>query len=142
MVKWIEDYSLIGDCETAALVGLDGSIDWLCWPRFDSDACFAALLGTPEHGRWRIAPASGAVATRRRYREGTMILETDFETPEGAVTLIDFMPLRGTCSDLVRTVVGTRGRVAMTMELPVPEMFRNSSMPSTVLMASSRISET
>jgi GH15 family glucan-1,4-alpha-glucosidase len=117
MPSRIEDYALLGDCETAALVGKDGSIDWLCWPRFDSGACFAALLGTPEHGRWRIAPASGAVATRRRYREGTMILETDFETPDGAVTLIDFMPLRGTCSDLVRTVVGTRGRVTMTMEL-------------------------
>ena len=117
MPSRIEDYALLGDCETAALVGKDGSIDWLCWPRFDSGACFAALLGTPEHGRWRIAPASGAVATRRRYREGTMILETDFETPEGAVTLIDFMPLRGTCSDLVRIVVGTRGTVSMAMEL-------------------------
>jgi GH15 family glucan-1,4-alpha-glucosidase len=113
----IEDYALLGDCETAALVGKDGSIDWLCWPRFDSGACFAALLGGPEHGRWLVAPASGAMATRRRYRDGTMILETDFDSPEGAVTLIDFMPLRGTCSDLVRTVVGRRGRVAMKTEL-------------------------
>ena len=113
----IEDYALLGDCETAALVGKDGSIDWLCWPRFDSGACFAALLGGPEHGRWRMAPASGATASRRRYRDGTLILETDFETSDGAVTLIDFMPLRGTCSDLVRMIVGRRGRVAMKMEL-------------------------
>ena len=113
----IEDYALLGDCETAALVGKDGSIDWLCWPRFDSGACFAALLGTPEHGRWCIAPAGGGMATRRRYRDGTLILETDFDTADGAVTLIDFMPLRGTCSDLVRMVVGRRGRVAMAMEL-------------------------
>ena len=117
MPSRIEDYALIGDCETAALVGKDGSIDWLCWPRFDSAACFAALLGTPEHGRWRIAPADGSVATRRQYRDGTLILETEFETAEGAVTLIDFMPLRGTCSDMVRTVVGRRGQVAMAMEL-------------------------
>ncbi len=113
----IESYALIGDCETAALVGNDGSIDWLCWPRFDSGACFAALLGGPEHGRWRIGPAGGAIAARRRYREGTMILETEFETPEGRATLIDFMPLRGTCSDLVRMVVGKEGRVAMELEL-------------------------
>ena len=113
----IESYALIGDCETAALVGNDGSIDWLCWPRFDSGACFAALLGEPEHGRWLIGPAGGMLATRRQYREGTMILETDFETPEGRATLIDFMPLRGSCSDLVRMVVGREGRVEMRMEL-------------------------
>jgi GH15 family glucan-1,4-alpha-glucosidase len=113
----IEDYALLGDCETAALVGRDGSIDWLCWPRFDSPACFAALLGGPEHGRWQITTADKPTATRRRYRDGTMILETEMETADGAVTLIDFMPLRGTCSDLVRMVVGRRGRVAMRMEL-------------------------
>ena len=113
----IEAYALIGDCETAALVGTDGSIDWLCWPRFDSAACFAALLGGPDQGRWKLAPRAGTMATRRRYRDGTMILETEFETPEGHVTLIDFMPLRGTCSDLVRMVVGRRGRVEMAMEL-------------------------
>ena len=113
----IESYALIGDCETAALVGNDGSIDWLCWPRFDSAACFAALLGEPDHGRWLIGPAGGALATRRQYREGTMILETEFETPEGRVTLVDFMPLRGPCSDIVRMVVGREGRVAMRMEL-------------------------
>jgi GH15 family glucan-1,4-alpha-glucosidase len=112
----IEDYALIGDCETAALVSRDGSIDWLCWPRFDSGPCFAALLGGPEHGRWRIAPR-GEARIRRRYRGDTLILETDFETDEGAVTLIDFMPLRGTESDLIRLVVGRRGTVTMCTEL-------------------------
>src|SRR5262245_6357405 len=106
----IEDYALIGDCETAALVGRDGSIDWLCWPRFDSDACFAALLGTPDHGRWLIGPVDSDLRTRRRYRDGTLILETTFETGDGAATLIDFMPLRSdTTSDLVRILVGVRG---------------------------------
>jgi GH15 family glucan-1,4-alpha-glucosidase len=100
----IEDYALIGDCETAALVGRDGSIDWLCWPRFDSDACFAALLGTSEHGHWCIAPAKGAIRVTRRYRPDTLILETRFETEDGAVTLVDFMPPRGRNSDLVRLV--------------------------------------
>ena len=113
----IEDYALIGDCQTAALVARDGSIDWLCWPRFDSDACFAALLGTPEHGRWQIAPQDARVTVSRRYRAGTLILETDFETAEGAVQLIDFMPVRESVSDLVRMVVGRRGNVAMSMEL-------------------------
>jgi GH15 family glucan-1,4-alpha-glucosidase len=117
MASRIEDYALLGDCETAALVGRNGSIDWLCWPRFDSAACFAALLGGADHGRWLIAPAGGQTANRRRYRDGTMILESDFDTPEGSVTLVDFMPLRGTCSDLVRMVVGRRGRVSMKMEL-------------------------
>jgi len=112
----IEDYALIGDCESAALVGRDGSIDWLCWPRFDSAACFAALLGTVENGRWKLAPAK-AFEARRRYRPETLILETEFETDTGAVTLVDFMPVRGTQSDLVRTLVGRRGRVAMEMEL-------------------------
>jgi GH15 family glucan-1,4-alpha-glucosidase len=113
----IEDYALIGDCETAALVARDGSIDWLCWPRFDSGACFAALLGGPQHGRWRIAPAAPDPRITRRYRDGTLILETEFETPEGSVTLIDFMPPRDGASDLVRIVVGRRGRVAMRAEL-------------------------
>jgi GH15 family glucan-1,4-alpha-glucosidase len=112
----IEDYALIGDCETAALVGRDGSIDWLCWPRFDSGACFAALLGTPEHGRWKIAPVRGS-STRRSYRQRTLILETEFETPEGTAALVDFMPVRNGASDLVRIVEGRRGRVAMEMEL-------------------------
>jgi GH15 family glucan-1,4-alpha-glucosidase len=112
----LEGYALIGDRETAALVGSDGSIDWLCWPRFDSGACLAALLGRPEHGRWLIAPVSPARVTRR-YRPGTLILETCFETREGVVTLIDFMPLRGSASDLVRLVMGQNGRVRMRMEL-------------------------
>jgi GH15 family glucan-1,4-alpha-glucosidase len=112
----IEDYALIGDCQTAALVGRDGSIDWLCWPRFDSAACFAALLGTPEHGRWKIAPA-GVSKSTRSYRPDTLILETEFESAEGAVTLIDFMPVREWEPDLVRIVVGRRGRVTMDMEL-------------------------
>jgi len=111
----IEDYALIGDCESAALVGRDGSIDWLCWPRFDSAACFAALLGDAQHGRWKIG--CDARTTKRRYRPDTLILETEFETDTGAVTLVDFMPIRGTQSDLVRTLVGRRGRVAMEMEL-------------------------
>ena len=115
----IEDYALIGDCETAALVGRDGSIDWLCWPRFEFGACFSALLGTPEHGRWLIAPRGDPAEARvtRRYRPGTLILETEFETAEGAVTLIDFMPLRGQASDLVRIVVGTPRPGAMRTEL-------------------------
>jgi GH15 family glucan-1,4-alpha-glucosidase len=112
----IEDYAIIGDCETAALVSRDGSIDWLCWPRFDSPACFAALLGTPEHGRWRLAPMDPAARPSRHYRGDTMILETDWETRDGAVTVIDFMPVRGAASDLVRLVIGKRGRVAMETE--------------------------
>jgi GH15 family glucan-1,4-alpha-glucosidase len=117
MASRIEDYALIGDLGTAALVGRDGSIDWLCWPRFDSDACFAALLGKPEHGRWLIAPQDGAAKISRRYRPGTLILETLFETAEGAVRLIDFMPPREGDSRLIRLVVGERGRVAMRGEL-------------------------
>ncbi|MBX6327562.1 MAG: glycoside hydrolase family 15 protein [Pseudolabrys sp.] len=118
----IEDYALIGDLATAALVARDGSIDWLCWPGFDSDACFAALLGTPEHGRWRIAPKQPAVRVTRRYRPNTLILETTFETADGAVTLVDFMPPRALPrqdgeSHLVRIVAGTRGRIAMHSEL-------------------------
>jgi GH15 family glucan-1,4-alpha-glucosidase len=117
MASRIEDYALIGDCETAALVSREGSIDWLCWPRFDSDACFAALLGTPEHGRWQIAPREPPRRITRRYRPKTLILETRFETEDGAATLIDFMPERHRNSDIVRLVVGERGRVPMCMEL-------------------------
>ncbi len=117
MSSRIEDYALVGDCRTAALVARDGSVDWLCWPRFDSDACFAALLGTPDHGRWLIAPTARASRVSRRYRDGTLILETDFDTASGAVRLIDFMPVRESFSDLVRIVVGRRGRVRMRMEL-------------------------
>jgi GH15 family glucan-1,4-alpha-glucosidase len=113
----IEDYALLSDLHTAALVSRDGSIDWLCFPRFDSGACFAALLGTPEHGRWQIAPAGPVRSNRRRYRGETLVLETEFETDEGAVTLIDCMPERDDCLALVRMVVGKRGKVRMRMEL-------------------------
>ena len=113
----IEDYALIGDCETAALVGRNGSIDWLCWPRFDSPACFAAVLGRPEHGRWLLQPAAEVTGTSRDYRGHSLILETSFQTRDGAVTLIDFMPPRGRNSDVVRLVRGDAGRVRMTMEL-------------------------
>ncbi len=113
----LEDYGLVGDCQTAALVGRDGSIDWLCWPRFDSEACFAALLGQPSNGRWLIRPTADAVATRRRYRPDTLVLETTIETDEGCVTLVDFMQPRGRSSDLVRLVRGDRGSVAMCLEL-------------------------
>src|SRR5215813_9925409 len=92
MALRIEDYAMIGDCETAALVGRDGSIDWLCWPRFDSEACFAALLGTSDNGRWVIAPSEPNVRVNRRYRANTLILETRFETDNGVVMLVDFMP--------------------------------------------------
>lgn len=117
MPSRIEDYALIGDCETAALVGRDGSIDWLCWPCFDSDACFAALLGTSDHGRWKIAPHDGEFRVSRRYRGETLILETTFETDAGAATLIDFMPPRGEASDIVRLVRGERGVVKFSLEL-------------------------
>ena len=112
----IEDYALVGDCETAALISRSGSIDWLCWPRFDSGACCAALLGGPENGRWLVAPI-GAAAITRRYRPDTLILETEFTTDEGAVTLVDFMPMRSGDSHVIRLVVGRSGRVAMRTEL-------------------------
>ena len=115
----LEDYALIGDCESAALVGRDGSIDWLCWPRFDSDACFAALLGNPSHGRWLLAPVGETVRISRRYREDTLILETRFESETGAVTLIDFMPLKDGYSNLVRLLIGERGTVRMRGEFIV-----------------------
>jgi GH15 family glucan-1,4-alpha-glucosidase len=117
MALKIEDYALIGDCETAALVGRDGSVDWLCVPRFDSGACFAALLGTPENGRWRIAPAGEIREVRRQYRDSTLILETTFVTAEGEVTLVDFMSARRDDPELIRIVVGKRGAVPMHMEL-------------------------
>jgi GH15 family glucan-1,4-alpha-glucosidase len=112
----ISDYALIGDCETAALVGRDGSIDWLCWPRFDSDACLAALLGSEENGCWSMQ-ADDASRVSRRYVGDTLILETYIETPTGAARLIDFMPVRGRASHLIRIVVGERGSVALKSEL-------------------------
>ena len=120
MTLRIEDYALIGDCKTAALVGKDGSIDWLCWPRFDSAACFAALLGGPEHGRWVIAPRDSKARVSRRYSRGTLILETTFETTEGAAALVDFMPRDNTAAaSLVRIVRGLRGCVEFATELVV-----------------------
>jgi GH15 family glucan-1,4-alpha-glucosidase len=115
----IEDYALIGDCETAGLVGRDGSIDWLCFPRFDSPACFAALLGTADHGRWLLAPASPVTGVRRWYRGDTAVLETEFTTAEGVVSLIDFMPVRSGLPEVVRMVIGRRGRVPMRMDLAI-----------------------
>jgi GH15 family glucan-1,4-alpha-glucosidase len=115
----IEQYAIIGDCHTAALVGGDGSIDWLCFPRFDSGACFAALLGGPEHGRWLVAPTAEATRVTRRYRPGTLILETTFESAEGSVRVIDFMPLSNERWDIVRIVEGLSGRVMIRMELIV-----------------------
>jgi len=113
----IEDYAVIGDTRTGALVGRDGSVDWWCVPRFDSGACFAALLGERDNGRWRLAPAGAAVATRRAYRPGTLILETDWELRGGAVRVIDHMPVHDGASRIVRVVEGLRGRVEMEMEL-------------------------
>ncbi|HKS87417.1 MAG TPA: glycoside hydrolase family 15 protein [Pseudolabrys sp.] len=117
MANRIEDYAMIGDLGAAALVGRDGSIDWLCWPRFDSDACFAALLGKPDHGRWLIAPKSNVLRVTRRYRPNTLILETRFETDDGAATLVDFMPPRNQHSQLVRIVRGEKGTVTFHSEL-------------------------
>ena len=119
MPSRIEDYALIGDCQTAALVGRDGSIDWLCFPRFDSGACFAALLGASEHGRWLIAPKGVIQNVSRRYRGDTLVLETTFETDDGVVTMTDCMPIRTDEPDLVRLVRGISGRVRMHTELIV-----------------------
>jgi GH15 family glucan-1,4-alpha-glucosidase len=119
MASPLEDYALIGDCHTAALIARDGSLDWMCLPRFDSGACFASLLGTPEHGRWQIAPAGPIRKITRRYRAGTLVLETEYETDTGAVTLIDFMPPRHRNPIVIRIVVGTRGQVPMKMVLAI-----------------------
>ncbi len=121
MPRPIEDYALIGNQETVALVGRDGSIDWMGMPRFDSPACFSALLGAPEHGRWLLAPAGAGADVRvtRAYRDGSTVLETRFQTADGVVSLIDFMARREGTSDLVRVVRGVRGRVAMATELVV-----------------------
>ncbi|MGY5883259.1 glycoside hydrolase family 15 protein [Modestobacter lacusdianchii] len=117
MPSRIEDYGLIGDLQTAALVGKDGSIDWLCLPSFDSAACFAALLGDERNGRWRLAPAGGGSCTRRRYRGDSLVLETEWETPTGTVRVIDLMPPRGQSADVVRIVEGVSGRVPMRLDL-------------------------
>jgi len=115
----IEDYALIGDCHTAGLVSRTGSIDWLCVPRFDSAACFASLLGTPEHGAWQLAPSVPVLAVERRYQPGTLVLETTFRTADGEVTVIDCMPPHSKAVDVVRVVVGRRGQVPMHMDLRI-----------------------
>src|SRR5690242_14966896 len=156
MASRIEGYAMIGDLGSAALIGRDGSIDWLCWPRFDSDACFAALLGKPENGRWQIAPADGAATSTRCYRDGSLILETRFETETGIVTVIDFMPLRDSAIDLVRIVRGDEGSIEMAMELvlrfgygadvpwvtqPEPGVLRAIAGPDMVVLRSPVVTE-
>ncbi|RML89953.1 glycoside hydrolase family 15 protein [Pseudomonas savastanoi] len=118
MAALIEDYALLGNCQTAALVARDGSLDWLCFPRFDSTACFAALLGNDDQGRWKIAPTAEVIAVERRYRDGTLILETVFETRDGRAMLIDFMPMK-TTGHVVRIVVGLSGRVEFGVDLAI-----------------------
>jgi GH15 family glucan-1,4-alpha-glucosidase len=115
--KSIEDYGLIGDGQTAALVHRDGSIEWLCWPRFDPDACLAALLGTDSHGRWKMAPVEAGSSSRRRYRTDTLVLETEFELTTGCVRLIDFMPIEDNASAVIRIVRGLAGKVKLRSEL-------------------------
>ena len=119
---------MIGDLQTAALVERGGSIDWLCFPRFDSGACFAALLGTPDNGRWLIAPRGEAWQAGWRYRPDTLVLETEWETDGGAVRVLDFMPPRGKAPDIVRIVEGVRGEVEMSSEL----MSTSPCRPSTI----------
>jgi GH15 family glucan-1,4-alpha-glucosidase len=113
----LEQYAIVGDTHTAAVIGSNGSVDWLCLPRFDSDACFAGLLGTDDHGFWSIAPQAKVLRTSRRYRGETLLLETDMETPDGSVRLVDFMPIRADNPRLVRIVEGHRGRVTMKMTM-------------------------
>src|SRR5579883_576840 len=120
MANRIEDYAVIGNCETLALVARDGSIDWLCLPRFDSDACFAALLGQPDNGHWALRPADHVEAkSRRAYREGSLLLETVWTCDHGQVRVLDFMPPRGRAPDVIRIVVGERGEVPMRTNLCV-----------------------
>ncbi len=119
MALRLEEYALIGDTQTAALVGLDGSIDWLCFPRFDSPACFAALLGDSTNGRWLLCPADTPSRVERRYRGASLVLETDFHTASGVVRVVDCMPPRDRTPDLVRVVEGLEGEVRMQMELVI-----------------------
>ncbi|GAB7529300.1 glycoside hydrolase family 15 protein [Pseudomonas sp. 3A(2025)] len=118
MAALIEDYALLGNCKTAALVSRDGSLDWLCFPRFDAPACFAALLGDSDNGCWKIAPAAEVTRTERRYRDGTLILETEFHTATGRAMLVDFMPMN-TQGHVVRSVVGLEGQVEFVMDLAI-----------------------
>jgi GH15 family glucan-1,4-alpha-glucosidase len=115
--KPISDYALIGDLQTAALVAMDGSIDWLCLPRFDSGACFAALLDDDSSGHWTVAPSSGGQATSRNYDDHTLILRSRWDTSEGSVDVVDFMPPRGEAADVVRVVQGVSGQVTMESTL-------------------------
>src|SRR5262249_9871365 len=119
MALRIEDYAMIGDRQTAALVGRDGSIDWLCFPRFDSGACFAGLLGGDEHGHWRIAPVGPIRAVRRRYWPRTLVLETEFDTDDGTVRIVDCMAPRGDVPDVVRVIEGVTGRVPMRVTVAI-----------------------
>lgn len=133
MPSRLEDYAVIGDNQTAALVGKDGSIDWVCFPRFDSGACFAALLGDESNGRWRIAPAAEVKAVRRRYLPDTLVLETEMDTAGGTIRLLDFMPPRNRAPDIVRIVEGVRGSVPVHMELVIRFDYgstRSSTPPS------------
>ncbi len=120
----LEDYALLGDTHTSALVGRDGSVDWLCLPRFDSDACLAALLVGPEHGRWWLAPAGEYRTTGRRYRGDSLVLQTEFTTGDGMVRIIDCMPIAGERFELLRRVEGVSGRVLMRTELSLLVRFR------------------
>ncbi len=131
----IEDYGLVGNTHTAALVGRDGSVDWLCLPRFDAGACFSALLGDARHGRSLLAPAGGTRRVARRYRPGTLVLETDFETEDGAVRIVDCMPPRQKHANLIRIVEGLAGRVPMRMQLVVRFEY-GSILPWSVVAAS------
>ena len=124
----IEDYALIGDCETAALVSREGSIDWLCWPTFSSPACFAALLGSEENGHWTLAPAALEATISRRYKPHTLTLETTFRTLTGTILLVDLMPVRGRHSDVIRTVSCTEGEVRLQMQL-APRFDYGSTVP-------------
>ncbi|HEX5936045.1 MAG TPA: trehalase-like domain-containing protein, partial [Pseudorhizobium sp.] len=117
MAALIEDYAMIGDCETAALVSRMGSIDWLCLPRFDSPACFAALLGSAENGHWSITPRQPILDVRRSYVEDTLVLETEFTTATGTAAVFDFMPPRDGSSNLVRIIEGRQGRVEFDIDL-------------------------
>lgn len=124
----IEDFAMIGDCETAALVGRDGAVEWLCWPNFASDACFASLLGSADNGRWSLAPTGKHTEVTRRYRPHTLILETTISTSKGIVVLTDFMPRRGNHSNLIRIVHCATGKVEMKMEL-CPRFHYGSALP-------------
>ena len=133
MTLRIEDYAMIGDLQTGALVGRDGSIDWLCLPRFDSPSSFAAVLDTPEAGRWLLAPSAGGLADSRSYVGDSLVLEQVWETPTGTVRVLDLMPPRGQAPDVVRIVEGVTGSVEMTCDLVVRfdygEVVRAAAMP-------------